>query len=249
MSSGTSSRHPAKNTLARRAAQLLLRERVPLVEVSVSHDHEAGSWEPPSDRIGGREELPVSLLGDEAPDGSDHKLIVGDAQIAPGFRDPFLSRERGFESGQVEAVAEVRPPTGPDDSEAPSPRQVLRRLVQLEVAEPSRDPLSGQDRSLPAEPVVGCRVQAMHRVHDAGNPDDSRRDPTHDAGLRVVCVDEVVAASSKDADQLAERARVGARIPCPRRARPRYVPDPLGLQVGDPGPRSGYRGDLEAGVV
>ena len=216
--------------------QLLLRQRVPLVHVALAHDQEPGGRQASPNHAGGLEQLSVALLRDDPAHHADHELLLVDPQVLPCLGHALFGGKARLEAREVESVSEVNRPARPDDPEPTGPSEVLGRLVQLEVAASGGEPLGGEHRGLPREPVVRRGVQAVHGVHDARDADDAGRDPPHHTGLGVVRVYEVVSAVAQDADELAERPGVGARGPGPGRARPRDVPDPSASRSATHGP-------------
>ena len=117
---------------------------------------------------------------------------------------------RRVEPFEVDAVAEHREPVGRHPQPAEG-RQVLRVLQQLGVGARGGEPLEAVDDGPLRPGVLGQGVEPVHRVDDHGDPGQPGGQPTVDARLRVVGVDDGRPEPPEQPDQLDQRPGVLGR--------------------------------------
>ena len=125
---------------------------------------------------------------------------------------------------------------------------VLLVLDQLDVGESGSDALQDVHGQAAGEAVGGLGVEAVLGVDHQRDPGQAGRDPSVDAGLGVVGVDDVGAEPTEQPVQLAEREHVLVGRAGPGGVTQRMVHDAVGLQGGDERSRCRRGVDLEAGV-
>ena len=221
-------------------------ERVPLIGVLGSHDDE-GDVVPERPQVTGHgEQLAEPLLPDETSDGTDDDRRVVHAQGPPGARRR-LRRPDAVEALEVDAVAQQHQAPG-RDAEPAHDLEVLGVLEELHVGAHGGDPLEGVHDRLPQQRVLGCRVEAVHGVDDAGHSCRSGRDPPVQAGLGVVGVDDVRPEFPEQALELDQGQDVLSDGDGPCGMFQWHVGDAPGGELVDEGTRRGHADDLHAGV-
>ncbi len=194
------------------------------------HHHEDDVGVRAAEALGRREELREALLPHQAPDGSDHHSLDIHPEGRPGPSAAVLVRG-GAEALQVDAVAEQHQLVA-GNAQTGQHLEVLGVLDQLGSRAQRRRPFEGVDHGPARGPILRAGVEAVHRVDHAGHPGGTGRQPTVQARLGVVGVDDVGFEPPEEPPQFGQGHHVLADGHGPGGVTQGLVSDAPGLQPG-----------------
>ena len=189
-----------------RSRQQVGSDRVGLVRIGWSDDHELDLRVGGSERMRSFEDFDDPLLANQAADHATHDVVVGDAP-----RRGAATRWSGWRSTRGRNVRGRRrcPATAPCGAESGASRRACRRL---RGSAPTRRRRTQTPHVRPRTPghrrchrSSGCAVQPVLGVDDQRHPGEPSSDPAEHARLRVVGVHDVGPDRPEQPDAAARR--------------------------------------------
>ena len=180
------------------------------------------------------EQLGEPLLQHEPPYAAHDDVVGADTQLGPHLGADVGPGTARVEPVEIHSVAEMLDLVGVGDPQPSHQRRVLGALDELGVGEAASHGLQGVDHRSLQQRVVGGGVDAVHGVdpdRDAHEPAD---DPSVDAWLRIVGVEDVGTLPANDLHQLPHGLQIGQGVDASGRGGERYVPDAPRLELGYP---------------
>jgi len=183
--------------------ELLGGDAVGLVGIGSTDDDEHDVGVRLAETFSSHKELTEALLPHETRNRPHHHGVAVDAEVGPGLSATALVCS-GTEALQIDAVAEQHQLVT-RHAQTGQHLKILGILDQLGSRAQRGRPLQGVDHGLPRRPILRAGIEAMHRVDHAGHPSGAGSDPSVEARLGVVGVDDVGPKPSEELPQLDER--------------------------------------------